>query len=129
MPGFTSAAALASGSRSRTSPTVLVAMRWPSLVAAKKLGSVGGCNENPWTSAPSLVSQSAVQPPTKPLWPVRKTRRPRQNEGSGMGSDIRTTSQPGCFALCDERVQQQALAVSVHALPEPIVVISGKLVL
>src|SRR5690242_12586290 len=129
MLGFAAAAALASGSRSRTSPIVLAARLWPSRVAAKKLGSVGGGSEKPCTSAPSCFSQSAVQPPTKPLWPVRKTRRPRQNEASGTGRDIMRGSQPGCFALRHECVQQQALAISVHTLPEAVMVIGGKLVL
>ncbi len=50
--------------------------RSPTDAAVNKFGSVAGSSAYPRTCAPRLASQSASQPPLKPVCPVRKTRRP-----------------------------------------------------
>ena len=41
-----------------------------------RFGWVGGGRLTPQTLAPSFLSQSEIQPPLKPVWPVTRTRRP-----------------------------------------------------
>src|SRR5579871_415057 len=56
----------------------------PTSACSNRLGCVGGSRANPVTSASSAFSHKESQPPLKPVCPVRKTRRPFQNERFSM---------------------------------------------
>src|SRR6516225_842258 len=53
---------------------------------SNKLGWVGGASAYPVTLAPSASSHNDIQLPLKPVCPVRKIFRPRQNERLSMVS-------------------------------------------
>src|SRR5258708_28501758 len=54
------------------------------LACSNRLGWVGGSSAYPVTLAPSASSHNESQLPLKPVCPVRRTLRPRQNERLSM---------------------------------------------
>jgi len=67
--------------------------------------------QSPCTWAPSEFSQSASQPPLKPVWPVMRTRLPRQNSSLTAKFPRRPSAGPHFLQLV-------AIAQRVHRLPE-----------
>src|SRR3989442_9688333 len=61
---------------------------------SNRLGWVGGSSAYPVTLAPSASSHSESQLPLKPVWPVRNTWRPFQNERLGMASPYPACCEP-----------------------------------
>ena len=75
------AAVTASASRTLAS---VDATSSPTRASSYSDGSVGAGVLSPETSAPSDASHRLSHEPLKPVWPVTRTRLPRQNEGSTM---------------------------------------------
>src|SRR5580698_6925645 len=73
------------------------------------------------------ASQKASQPPTKPVCPVIKTDRPRQKSGSGRRSPA-ITDHPGSPLGGAQLVEQQKIAIGIHALPKAAMMVSTKLI-
>src|SRR5271170_5519930 len=81
--GTNPAIAALSRAKSRMSPC-MDRMAFATFACSKRFGWVGGSSEYPITSASSAFNQSESQLPLKPVCPVRKTRRPFQNERFSM---------------------------------------------
>ena len=69
-------------------------------------------------SAPSRVSQNASQVPLKPVWPVRKTRLPRQN-----AAIRRQKTLPRRLPFVPQGLQHALLPQRIHRLPEALVLV------
>src|SRR5713101_2529696 len=89
---------------------------------SNRLGWVGGSSAYPVTSAPSASSHSESQLPLKPVWPVRNTRRPLQNERSGIDwlHRLRLRSsrheRPPCVLFAPESLDQRIPGGLLHVI-------------
>src|ERR1700682_307763 len=114
--GLAAAMDLETAAGSRRSPIIDVTPD-PTRARSKSAGSVSGASANPVTFAPIAASQSAVQLPLKPVWPVRSTRLPDQKAGSGRVIPI-TPDFPGGLAARPELFKMHFVAQRIHRLPK-----------
>ena len=107
--------------RSRMSPT-----RDRSLLAISsrmlRLGSVAGASEKPVTSAPIRVSHAQVHAPLKPVWPVSRTRLPRQKSAFGIGPSL-----PRRISTLPQAFEVVFVAQRVHRVPEAVMLVGCEL--
>src|SRR5450830_1416659 len=111
-----------SASRSRMSPK-RDCMPWATEPTSNKLTGVPGGRAKPQTSAPMACSHRLSQLPLKPVWPVKKTRLPRQK----VGLVISVPFLPGGLAAGPQVFKRHLVMQSVHGLPETVVLVGHEL--